>query len=305
MNWRTFLLLPILGVLLLAPLALGGCRSATPPPCPMATPYPTYTPYPTHTPPLATPHPSRPGAPGSEAIPWQEAEAYIGQQGTVQGKVIATHNTGKVVFLNFSPDYQHTLTAVIFPDDWDKFPRPPEELFYGQLVRITGLIEEYKGAPEIIIREPAQIEIIADTARPPCPPCPTEEPQAITPPSTPRATPIPQAVAPTNTPTVTLTPPKVIPFEEAADYIGQEATVEGEVVATYNSGKVVFLNFHEDYRHYFKVVMFPEAWPLFPQPPEELYLHQRVRVTGRIKEYEGAPEIIVESPEQIVILEGE
>jgi len=242
---------------------------------------------------------------GSQTIPWQEAGAYIGRRGTVQGEVIATHNSGKAVFLNFSPDYQHTFKAVIFPEDWSKFPRPPEDLFYGQQVRVVGLIEEYEGAPEIIIRDPAQIEITSPTACPACPPCPTQEPPIISPESTASPTSIPRTVAPTSIATDVPTPALVIPFERAADHIGQEATVEGRVVDTYRSEKVVRLNFHQDWRHHFNAVIFPEVWPLFPAPPDELFRGQQVRVRGLIEEYQGAPEIIVRSPEQIAIVAEE
>ena len=99
------------------------------------------------------------------------------------------------------------------------------------------------------------------------------------------------------------TPPAIIPFEEASDHIGQEAIVEGRVVDTYRSEKVVRLNFHQDWRNHFNAVIFPEAWPLFPVPPEELFLGQRVRVSGLVEEYRGAPQIIVRKPEQIVTVE--
>jgi micrococcal nuclease len=63
------------------------------------------------------------------------------------------------------------------------------------------------------------------------------------------------------------------------------------------------LNFDEDYQRTFKVVIFPDAWPLFPQPPEDMYQDQLVQVTGLVKMYQGAPEIIVETPDAIYILE--
>jgi micrococcal nuclease len=94
-----------------------------------------------------------------------------------------------------------------------------------------------------------------------------------------------------------------VDWQDAAAFVGQTITVEGRVVATYNSGKVVFLNFDEDYRHTFKVVIFPDAWPLFPQPPEDMYQGRLVRATGQVKMYQGAPEIIVETPDAIEILE--
>jgi micrococcal nuclease len=79
--------------------------------------------------------------------------------------------------------------------------------------------------------------------------------------------------------------------------------VEGQVVDTYNSGKTVFLNFDQDFRNTFKAVIFADAWPLFPAPPENYYKNKAVRVTGQIKMYQNAPEIIVDRPDQIEIIE--
>jgi micrococcal nuclease len=95
-------------------------------------------------------------------VSWQDAAQYYGQVVTVEGRVVETYNSGKVVFLNFHQDYRTSFKAVIFPDDWDKFPEPPEELFLDKLVRVTGLVKEYEGAPEIIVEEPGQIEIVEE-----------------------------------------------------------------------------------------------------------------------------------------------
>jgi len=95
-------------------------------------------------------------------VSWQDAAQYYGQIVTVEGRVVKTYNSGKVVFLNLHEDYGRYFKAVIFPDDWDKFPEPPEKLFLDKLVRVTGLVKEYKGAPEIIIEEPMQIEIVEE-----------------------------------------------------------------------------------------------------------------------------------------------
>jgi aspartyl/asparaginyl-tRNA synthetase len=231
---------------------------------------------------------------------------------TVEGAVVETYNSGKAVFLNFQEDYQGHFKVVIFPDDWHKFPEPPEKLFFGRLVRVTGVIREYQGAPEIIVNEPSQIEIAVDTSCPPCPPCPTTvptqpsvistQPSAI--PTQPLATSTPPSATPTPlviqaTPTSTKV---VVSWQDAAQYYGQVVTIEGRVVKTYNSGKAIFLNFHEDYRTYFKAVIFPDDWHKFPEPPEKLFLGKLVRVTGLVKEYKGAPEIIVEEPTQMEII---
>lgn len=96
---------------------------------------------------------------------------------------------------------------------------------------------------------------------------------------------------------------KVISWQNAADYYGEYATVEGTIVATYNSGKACFLNFHPNYKRYFTAVIFASAFSRFPANPENYYRGKKVHVSGYIKEYKGKPEIILNSPSQIEILE--
>jgi hypothetical protein len=286
---------------------------------PTYTPYPTYTSYPTYTP-ASSATLLWPSGSKDNLISWQDAGQYYGQTMTVEGSVVETYNSGKVVFLNFHEDYQDHFKAVIFPDDWNKFTEPPERLFLARMVRVTGLIEEYEGAPEIIVREPAQIEMAVDTSCPPCPPCPTSVPtqppatptqpvvtlaQPSATPTQPPATPVQPEATPTPLAAQATPAPQelVVSWQDAAQYYGQIVTIQGRVVETYNSGKVIFLNFHEDYRRTFKAVIFPDDWDKFPEPPEKLFLDKLVRVTGLVKEYEGAPEIIIEETAQIEIVE--
>ena len=95
---------------------------------------------------------------------------------------------------------------------------------------------------------------------------------------------------------------QVISWQDAAKYYGQYKTVEGTIVATYNSGKACFLNFHPDYNRYFTAVIFASAFSRFPANPENYYSRKKVRVSGFIKEYKGKPEIILNDPNQIEIL---
>lgn len=95
----------------------------------------------------------------------------------------------------------------------------------------------------------------------------------------------------------------VIPWTEAARYLERKAAVEGTVVATHNSGRACFLNFDQNWRGKFHCVIFASAFPDFPPAPEEHYRGKRVRVTGKIKEHNGAPQIVLERPAQIEILE--
>ncbi|MCX7995597.1 MAG: thermonuclease family protein [candidate division WOR-3 bacterium] len=95
-----------------------------------------------------------------EVISYLDANKYIGKVKTVEGTVVLTNNTGKVCFLNFHKDWKRHFTAVIFASDFDKFPKNPEDYYLNRKIRVTGLIKEYKGKPEIIVKSPSQIEII-------------------------------------------------------------------------------------------------------------------------------------------------
>lgn len=95
-----------------------------------------------------------------EIISWRDAARYYGQTKIVEGKIIASNNTGKVCFLNFHKNWKKYFTVVIFSSDFGKFPSYPEEHYLNRRVRVKGLIKEYKGKPEIILKSPSQIEII-------------------------------------------------------------------------------------------------------------------------------------------------
>jgi micrococcal nuclease len=96
----------------------------------------------------------------SDVVSWRDAAKYYGQTKSVEGKIVASNNTGKVCFLNFHRDWRHNFTAVIFASDFSKFPAHPEDHYLNRVVRVTGLIKEYRGKPEIILKSPSQIDII-------------------------------------------------------------------------------------------------------------------------------------------------
>jgi len=285
---------------------------------PTQTPYPTYTAYPTYTPfpspdagdveSLVWPFGSR-----DDVILWADAADFVGVEMVVEGRVVRTYASDKAVFLNFAEDYQGTFQVVIFPEDLAKFSDPPETFFYGRQIRVQGLIKQYQGAPEIVVRDPWQIEVALTPGQDESPNCGTPVVVQVvvtaTPPAASEPTGSPAGATQVRKPEAVPSEPQaggasgVVDWQEAAAFAGETVTVAGEVVETYNSGKVVFLNFDEDYSHTFKVVIFPEAWPLFPQAPEELYRGRAVQVTGLVKMYQGAPEIIVETPDAIKLAE--
>jgi hypothetical protein len=94
----------------------------------------------------------------------------------------------------------------------------------------------------------------------------------------------------------------VISWTDASKYVGKTKTVEGTIVRTFRSStNTIFLNFHDPYQGYFCGVIFASDLSSFPFKPEDFYRGKEVRITGLIKLYQGAPEIIVENPSQIEV----
>jgi len=91
---------------------------------------------------------------------------------------------------------------------------------------------------------------------------------------------------------------------EAGKYLGRELIVEGKVADAYHDSKsnTVFFNFEKAYPNQcFTAVIFSSDLYKFVQNPEDYYLNKTVRITGEVKEYQGRPEIILETPNQIEI----
>jgi len=96
----------------------------------------------------------------------------------------------------------------------------------------------------------------------------------------------------------------VITWEEAANYMGKTVTVTGTVVRTHDSGKATFLNFSADWKGSFSAVIFASLACEFQEAPATLLLNKEVRVTGKIKDYKGAPEIVIEKVSQLTWADG-
>jgi class 3 adenylate cyclase/serine/threonine protein kinase len=105
------------------------------------------------------PAPSTGSSTAPAIIPWTDAGSYIGQSVTVELKVGSTGNIGTLCFLN-SPGQRHgNFVAVLTPPTFDKWPQPPEKWFADKTVRVHGVIEMYRGKPEIIVEHAKQIDI--------------------------------------------------------------------------------------------------------------------------------------------------
>lgn len=228
-------------------------------------------------------------SPAKGVLDWREAGAHVGQVVTVEGKIVRSYDSGKVTLLNFDQDYHNTLTVVIFPSLYDQFPQPPARYFDGHTVRVTGEVKLYEGAPEIVIESASQIELL-DAASDSSAPVDVSS----------RASPdIDVSDSPAEN------DGDAIPWQKAGDHLGEEIAVKGEVVRSYNSGKVTFLNFDQNWKGKFSVVIFARDYQKFADAPDALYLNKTIVVTGTVQAYKGAPEIIVNDPGQIqIVAEG-
>lgn len=96
----------------------------------------------------------------ADAVPWAEAAKYYGRKAVIEGEVAATYRSEAVCFLNFNADYSRDFFAVIHASAFQQFPPNPEAFYKGRRVRVTGIVREFKGRPQIILESPTQIEIL-------------------------------------------------------------------------------------------------------------------------------------------------
>ena len=65
-----------------------------------------------------------------------------------------------ITYLNFGGKYpDHVFTVVIFAKDLSNFSYVPSEHLKNKNVCVQGIINEYKGKPQIVAKFPDQIEV--------------------------------------------------------------------------------------------------------------------------------------------------
>jgi len=95
----------------------------------------------------------------------------------------------------------------------------------------------------------------------------------------------------------------VLSAAESWEHIGEYATVEYYTANAYQSAKGnIFLNEKSNYRTGFTTVIFNNVKSRFSGNPLSTYGYKTIRTSGLIELYEGHPEIIAESPNQIEVV---
>jgi DNA/RNA endonuclease YhcR with UshA esterase domain len=101
----------------------------------------------------------------------------------------------------------------------------------------------------------------------------------------------------------TQTQNKCLTAQETWTHIGETTCVEFTVESPYQSSKGnVFLNEKQNYKTGFTVFIPSASVRNFNGNPVSLYGYKTIRVTGLLRTYQGHPEIIVNSPSQIVVI---
>ncbi len=96
----------------------------------------------------------------AETIPAAEAKNHIDKSVTVEGVISEVHHaaSGKAILIDIGGHYpNNTFAVVIFKDDFNKFPNV--DSLAGKTVDVTGKIKNYRGRPEIILDDQAQLKV--------------------------------------------------------------------------------------------------------------------------------------------------
>jgi hypothetical protein len=90
----------------------------------------------------------------------EEALSWIDTYQAVEFRVVGAKDTGKVTFLNSHDPYAGHFYVVVFASDYDRFAESPVHLFEGRCVVVQGTIEMYRGAPQIVLRDPSDVRVL-------------------------------------------------------------------------------------------------------------------------------------------------
>lgn len=93
-------------------------------------------------------------------ISYEKAESFIGDKVIVEGRIVNTAATDSVNYLNFSNNYQDTLSLVIFNRNLNKFDYQPASYILNKKIKVFGEIEIYQGSPQIVVDDPHNILVL-------------------------------------------------------------------------------------------------------------------------------------------------
>jgi len=107
--------------------------------------------------------PARAAVKVNTSLTADEARDHAQETNTVCGVVTTTKfltSKSKLTFLDLGRPFPNQPFAAVIPvAARSKFKRPPEELFKGKTICVTGLIIINRDKPQIVVDDPSQIQI--------------------------------------------------------------------------------------------------------------------------------------------------
>lgn len=98
-------------------------------------------------------------------IPWDEADKHVGEDVTIEGRILGVHCLPLSCLLAFEPTFNR-FTAVVQAADFDKLPPDKlDERYSGRRVRVRGKVVERDGKPEIVVGNADAIELVEEPRR--------------------------------------------------------------------------------------------------------------------------------------------
>jgi len=98
-----------------------------------------------------------------ENIADADLSKYVNKQIQYCDRVFGTFITkgkNQVILLNLGADYpDHKLVVAIFEENRKNFDYKPDEFLNGKTICVNGKLVLYKGKPEIVVKNPKQIEV--------------------------------------------------------------------------------------------------------------------------------------------------
>jgi hypothetical protein len=93
-----------------------------------------------------------------------EAAKHIGEKTTVCDKVFGgrylDNANGKPTLINMGAVFPNNpFTFVVFDDDRKKFSYQPETFLIDKQVCVTGEIKEFRGKPQMVVADTAQVKV--------------------------------------------------------------------------------------------------------------------------------------------------
>ncbi|MBN8569356.1 MAG: hypothetical protein J0M18_06970 [Ignavibacteria bacterium] len=96
--------------------------------------------------------------PEAVSLKSKQTAKYIGKNAVVTGYITDVYKNEKVAYLNFDGKFpKNSCAAVIFKDDFGKFG--DLNRFKNKNVEVSGIISEYNGKPQIILKSTSQLKV--------------------------------------------------------------------------------------------------------------------------------------------------